>query len=62
VGVPNQCICLSVPLQYVRLNLVMAVVGAEPAGDRLSILVAVVDRCLLEGEQVKSREVLGLLD
>lgn len=44
------------------LDLQVAVGGPQPAGDRLGILVAVVDRCLLEGEEVEIGEGLGLLD
>ena len=44
------------------LDLQVAVVGPQPAGDRLGVLVAVVDGRFLEGEQVEAGEVLRLFD
>ena len=50
------------PLEDVGLDLEVAIVAAQPGGDRLGVFLAVVDRRLLEGEQVEASEVLGLLD
>jgi hypothetical protein len=43
-------------------DLVMAVVGAERCGDRLGVLPAVVDRGLLQRQQVELAEVGAVLD
>jgi hypothetical protein len=51
-----------VALEDVGLDLEVAVPGAEVGGDRLGVLVTVVDRRLLEGEQVEAGEVLDLVD
>jgi hypothetical protein len=45
-----------------RLDLEVTVVAPHPGGDRLGVLVTVVDGRLLEGEQVEAAEVVGLLD
>jgi hypothetical protein len=44
------------------LDLEVAVLRPQLGGDRLGVLVAVVDGGLLEGEQIEAGEVVGLLD
>jgi len=60
--VPDQGVGLDVPLEDVRLELQVAVVGTKPAGDRLGVLGAVTDGRLLQSEQVELGEVIGFLD
>jgi len=62
IRVPDQGVGLDVALEDVGLDLEVAVLGAEVGGDRLGVLVTVVDRRLLEGEQVEAGEVLRLFD
>ena len=49
-------------LEDVGLDLEVAVLRTQLGGDRLGVLVAVVDGGLLQGEQVEAREVVGLID